>query len=169
VIQDRILPSLSPGINVLTVHPRYWSFYTFVVDEFWRRDLPRTPQRFNAFMKRRESIFAIACLWCEWHYYDIPQLIGYEKLSKVVSAEPDSYDPDIYYLKNPRGGYAVYASALAEQGLIALASGPAGQSFPTRVRHRCRRTGSERTTADRTGPCSVRDRYDGGGSRLRSA
>jgi hypothetical protein len=122
VVQDRILPSLSPGVNVLTVHPRYWSFYTFVVDEFWRRDLPRTSQRFNAFMKRRESIFAISCLWCERHYYDIPQLIGYEKLSKAVSAEPDSYDPDIYYLKNPRGGYAVYASALAEQGLIALAS-----------------------------------------------
>ena len=122
VIQDRILPSLSPGINVLTVHPRYWSFYTFVVDEFWRRDLPRTPQRFNAFMKRRESIFAISCLWCERHYYDIPQLIGYAKLSRAVSAEPDRYDVDTDYLKNPRGGYAVYASALAEQGLIVLAS-----------------------------------------------
>ena len=49
------------------------------------------------------------------------------------------------------------------------ASGPAGRSFPTRARRRCRRTGSELTTADRTGPCSVRDRYDGGGSRLHSA
>ena len=42
VSSDRILPRLSPGINVLTIHPRYWSFYAFVLDEFWARDLPRT-------------------------------------------------------------------------------------------------------------------------------
>ena len=42
VVTDRILPRLSPGINVLTIHPRYWSFYAFVLDEFWDRDLPRT-------------------------------------------------------------------------------------------------------------------------------
>ena len=42
VVTDRILPRLSPGINVLTIHPRYWSFYTFVLGEFWKRDLPRT-------------------------------------------------------------------------------------------------------------------------------
>ena len=27
VVTDRVLPRLSPGINVLTIHPRYWSFY----------------------------------------------------------------------------------------------------------------------------------------------
>jgi hypothetical protein len=42
VVTDRILPRLSPGINVLTTHPRYWSFYSFVLSEFWDRDLPRT-------------------------------------------------------------------------------------------------------------------------------
>ena len=39
VVTDRVLPRLSPGINVLTIHPRYWSFYAFVLSEFWRRDL----------------------------------------------------------------------------------------------------------------------------------
>ena len=42
VSSDLILLSLAPGINVLTIHPRYHSFYTFLLDEFWRRDLPRT-------------------------------------------------------------------------------------------------------------------------------
>jgi hypothetical protein len=35
VSSDRILPALSPGINVLTIHPRYWSFYSWVLDDFW--------------------------------------------------------------------------------------------------------------------------------------
>jgi hypothetical protein len=29
--QDRILPELSTGINVLTGHLRYWSFYTWLL------------------------------------------------------------------------------------------------------------------------------------------
>ena len=39
VVTDRILPRLSPAINVLTVHPRYWSFYAFVLSEFWKLSL----------------------------------------------------------------------------------------------------------------------------------
>lgn len=38
---DRALPMLSPSIKVLTVHPQYHSFYAFLLDEFWQRDLPR--------------------------------------------------------------------------------------------------------------------------------
>lgn len=38
-VKDRILPRVSPGINVLRVHPRYWSFYSFVLSEFWKRGL----------------------------------------------------------------------------------------------------------------------------------
>jgi len=33
VSSDQILPTLSPGINVLTIHPRYHSFYTFLLDQ----------------------------------------------------------------------------------------------------------------------------------------
>ena len=42
VSSDQILPTLSPAINVLTFHPRYHSFYTFLLDEFWRRDRLRS-------------------------------------------------------------------------------------------------------------------------------
>ena len=37
VSSDQILPSLAPGINVLTYHPRYHSFYVFLLEEFWKR------------------------------------------------------------------------------------------------------------------------------------
>ena len=50
VSQDRILPSLSPGINVLTVHPRYWSVYCWLLTEFWERDLPRTKAAWGRFL-----------------------------------------------------------------------------------------------------------------------
>src|SRR3954447_23232804 len=65
VSSDRILPKLSPGINVLTVHPRYWSFYTFVLDEFWRRELPRTRRAFVRFYRPREAIFAVGAQRCD--------------------------------------------------------------------------------------------------------
>lgn len=57
VVTDKILPLLSPGINVLTPHPRYWSFYAFVIDEFWRRDLPRTGSSFRHFMRQKSLFF----------------------------------------------------------------------------------------------------------------
>ena len=64
VVTDKILPALSPGINVLTPHPRYWSFYAFVVDEFWNRDLPRTNSALRRFLRHKESIFSVAGHLC---------------------------------------------------------------------------------------------------------
>jgi len=37
VSSDQILPTLSPAISLLTIHPRYYSFYTFHLDELIRR------------------------------------------------------------------------------------------------------------------------------------
>ena len=65
VSSDQILPTLSPDIVVQTVHPRYWSFYTFLLDEFWRRDLPRTRRDFARFYRPREAIFAIGAHLCD--------------------------------------------------------------------------------------------------------
>ncbi len=66
VSSDRILPSLSPGINVLTIHPRYWSVYAWILDEFWaHQDLPRTRAAFTQFYRPREALFAFACQLCD--------------------------------------------------------------------------------------------------------
>ena len=64
VVTDRILPRLSPGINVLTIHPRYWSFYSFVLSGFWSRDLPRTKAAFREWYRPLECIFSIGCELC---------------------------------------------------------------------------------------------------------
>lgn len=65
VSSDRILRTLAPGINVLTVHPRYWSFYSFVLDEFWQRRLARTRRSFAGFYRPCESIYAVAAHLCD--------------------------------------------------------------------------------------------------------
>lgn len=70
VSSDQILPSLSPGINVLTIHPRYFSFYVFLLDEYWSRDLPRSTAGFSAFYRPRESIFSIGAHLCEQPEHD---------------------------------------------------------------------------------------------------
>jgi hypothetical protein len=64
VVTDRILPKLSPGINVLTVRPRYWSFYAFVLSESWKRDLPRTSAALRNWYGPLECICSVACTLC---------------------------------------------------------------------------------------------------------
>jgi len=53
VSSGQILPSLAPSINVLTIHPRYHSFYVFLLDEFWQQDLTRSSAAFIEFFRRR--------------------------------------------------------------------------------------------------------------------
>ena len=82
VSSDRILPKLVPGINVLTFHPRYWSFYAFLLDEFWRRDLPRTRRAFVEFYRPCEAIFAVGAQLC-----DQPEHEQYGRLRGVAHRE----------------------------------------------------------------------------------
>lgn len=59
ISSDQILPALSPDINMLIIHPRYHSFYTFLLDEFWRRDLSRSYAAWVKFYQPREFIFSL--------------------------------------------------------------------------------------------------------------
>src|SRR5947209_9489200 len=65
VSSDQILPFLSPGINVLTIYPRYHSFYCFLLDEFWRRDRPRNRTSWKQFYRAREFIFSLGVFLCD--------------------------------------------------------------------------------------------------------
>jgi hypothetical protein len=65
VSSDQILPTLSPDINVLTIHPRYHSFYTFLLDEFWRCDRPRSRSAWVRFYRPREFIFSVGAHLCD--------------------------------------------------------------------------------------------------------
>ena len=64
VSSDQILPILAPSINVLTFHPRYQSFYIFLLDEFWKRDLPRNLDSWKRFFRPREFVFSVGCYFC---------------------------------------------------------------------------------------------------------
>lgn len=118
--QDRILVALSPGINVLTVHPRYWSVYTWLLSEFWDRELPRTQAAWGRFLKPRERIFVAAVLSCPRHGVDIPEVGGKDRVGAEVNQAVEEFDPTAHYLKNSRGGYPIYASAIAQMGLTIL-------------------------------------------------
>lgn len=120
VSQDRVLPQLSPGINVLTIHPRYWSVYAWLLTEFWERDLPRTGVAWGRFLKPRERIFVAAVLSCPRHGTEIQEVAGKLRIRKEVDDGVASFDPMAPYLKNSRGGYPIYAAAVAQLGFSAL-------------------------------------------------
>ncbi|MCY4036092.1 MAG: hypothetical protein OXF64_01375 [bacterium] len=121
VVTDRILPRLSPGINVLTTHPRYWSFYAFVLNEFWKRDLSRTKASFQAWYRPLECIYSVACSLCG-NTDHIGTPIGTRRISRMVAAEPNGFDPQFDYMETAMGGYGLYyASVMQAVGLVALA------------------------------------------------
>lgn len=123
VVTDRILPALSPGINVLTPHPRYWSFYAFVIDEFWQQDLPRTNSSFRRFLRHKESIFSIAGHLCEnagGDHHATP--IGSRRVGPLVREGLSKYSANFEYMKSNGGGYGLYYSTVMQaMGVVRLA------------------------------------------------
>ncbi|MBN1247670.1 MAG: hypothetical protein JXC32_08435 [Anaerolineae bacterium] len=128
VSSDQILPSLSPGINVLTSHPRYHSFYTFLLDEFWRRDLPRSDEAWTAFYRPRAFIFSLGANLCEQpEHGEVRGIVGGRKTGPLAGEKRDYYDTTTNYIKSPLGGYGLYyRSVIGELGLIY----PGGVGYP---------------------------------------
>lgn len=136
VSSDQILPTLSPDIVVQTVHPRYWSFYTFLLDEFWRRDLPRTRRDFARFYRPREAIFAIGAHLCDRPEHDrggqMQAIVGAIRAGALARQRPPVYDAQFNYIKGTLGGYGLYYSAsIAAMGLALPALPDAGLPFDT--------------------------------------
>jgi len=121
VVTDKILPSLSPGINVLTPHPRYWSFYAFVVAEFWNRDLPKTNAALRRFLRHKESIFSVAGHLCtNPDHRSTP--IGSRRVGPLVREGRSQYSANFDYMKSAGGGYGLYyATVMQSMGVIRLA------------------------------------------------
>lgn len=128
VSSDQILPTLSPAINVLTIHPRYHSFYVFLLDEFWRRDRARTPREWIRFYRPRECIFSIGALLCDRpEHGDLGNVVGSQRAGARANQRLDSYDTGFDYIKSDLGGYGLYyRSVMADLGLIY----PGGPGFP---------------------------------------
>lgn len=123
VSQDHILPLLSPGINVLTPHPRYWSFYLLVLCDFWTRGL--RPSAFRDFYRVREAAFSMAC-----HVCDMPEhatiLRGINGALKIAPRRDDPFfEPSVAandYMVSPLGGFGLYyRTAMESTGVLAIA------------------------------------------------
>jgi hypothetical protein len=128
VSSDQILPTLSPGINVLTIHPRYHSFYTFLLDEFWRRDRPRSKNAWVRFYRPREFIFSVGAYLCDQPKHgDLATVVGGQKTEPLAARQLDTYDTTFNYIKSDLGGYGLYyRSVIIQLGLIF----PGGTGFP---------------------------------------
>lgn len=121
VVTDRILPRLSPGINVLTVHPRYWSFYAFVLSEFWHRDLPRTKAALREWYRPLECVYSVACTLCEGPDHHLSP-VGARRIGPLVASNPKGFDPRFDYIDTGMGGFGLYyATVMQSLGLVVLA------------------------------------------------
>ncbi|GAA0245477.1 hypothetical protein GCM10009527_047710 [Actinomadura nitritigenes] len=123
VSSDRILPALSPGINVLTIHPRYWSFYAWVLATFWNQNhIPRTRASFRSFYRPREALFSMACHVCEApeHNTLVGNIVGSRRVQGLRNDQ--TFDPEYDYIKEPLGGYGLYyRSAMEAMGVLVIA------------------------------------------------
>lgn len=119
VSSDQILPRISPTINVATVHPRYHSFYAFLLDEFWRRDLPRSSRAWTQFFRPRDFIYSVAMHLCDHPDHDLRgNVTGSLKTKPLVHRDPESFDTTCKYIDEPLGGYGLYyRSVIAGLGL----------------------------------------------------
>jgi hypothetical protein len=87
-VSQGILGNLVPDLFVMTIHPGSHSFYSFVLDEFWRRDdLPRTRASWRRFFRSKELIYSIACNLCEHPDYGglFGNIIGSGKTARCSS------------------------------------------------------------------------------------
>jgi hypothetical protein len=133
VSSDQILPRLSPTINVATVHPRYHSFYAFLLDEFWRRDLPRSSRAWVRFFRPRDFIYSVAMHLCDHPDHEITHgVTGSRNTRGLVDHDPEAYDTTCDYIKERLGGYGLYyRSVLAGMGLVY--QGGRGGPYPVDV------------------------------------
>lgn len=128
VSSDQILPTLSPSINVLTFHPRYHSFYIFLLDEYWKIELPRNSAAWKAFFRPREFVFSVGAYLCQQpEHGEMGNIVGGRKTEPLAAQEMETYNNVTEYIVSPLGGYGLYyRTVMAELGLLH----PGGQGLP---------------------------------------
>ncbi len=127
-----LLAQLLPNINVLTVHPRYQSFYLFLLDEYWRRGEHRASAKgFSQFLRPREYFHSLANFYCQQPTHpvgDYGSVIGSRRTSGWAKRRDPIYPFRENYIGNALGGYGYYYRSVA-LGLDLIA-GPKFGSLP---------------------------------------
>lgn len=134
VSSGQILASLSPGINVLTIHPRYYSFYAFLLDELWQRRGASNRKAFAKFYRPREFVFSLGAYLCkQGEHGDMQNIVGGQKTGSWAANPQTVYDTAVYspqYIVSDLGGYGLYyRTVMAEVGLLY----PGGPGFATPI------------------------------------
>lgn len=130
VSSDLILPSLSPSVNVLTFHPRYHSFYVFLLDEYWQRIPEKSRNHWIAFYRPHEYIYSLGIYLHENEHGELRNVVGGQETGPLASKGLKSYLSNFDYIDSDLGGYGLYyRTVMAEMGLIY----PGGRGFPTPV------------------------------------
>jgi hypothetical protein len=126
VLFGQVLPALSPKVVAITAHPRYWSFYAWLLWEFWESDRPKTRSEWERFEFARESLFSIGAaggLCGHPEHKTVEGGIVGSNTTTALAASGGPYEIPVPFLGNKQGGYgAQYAGSLAEAGLTVLAS-----------------------------------------------
>jgi hypothetical protein len=121
-VSNQILTNLSPDLFVQTRRPGYFSFYSFVLDEFWKRDdLPRRRSTWKDFFRSKDLIYSVACNTCAHPAYGgtFGSIVGSQKTASLASSDTDEYATDFNYIKNDFAGYGLYyRSVMASLGLV---------------------------------------------------
>src|SRR5712691_11809671 len=90
ITQDRIIPSLLPGILALSRRARYLSFHCFLLDEYRRRKLPASNAALGKFILAREYDFALAVEMCPRQCGSSP--VGRDRTGSAAAVEQESYE-----------------------------------------------------------------------------
>lgn len=127
--QDRLTPLLLPGVLELSVRARYFSFHTFLLDEYRRQRLAADSRSLSAFIKRREWDFGLAVLLCPHDCGSVP--VGADRLRPLLrQSEPPYIRGES--VESAFGGYGLYyRSPLAEFGVVARAGTMLGDRATT--------------------------------------
>jgi hypothetical protein len=131
VSSDQILPTLSPAIVVLTIHPRYHTFYTFLLDEFWRRGRPGSWSAWRDFYRPREFIFSVGANLCDRPEHGaMRNIVGNFVTQPLAARRQPTYDTSTHYIESELGGYGLYYRVvMMSLGFIY----PGGRGFGTPV------------------------------------
>jgi hypothetical protein len=117
-----MIADLLPNLNVVAVHPRYYSLYMFILAEYWKKpESIANPRGYSRFYRPKEYAHSLACFLCEQptHPKDMTSVNGARKARGRALRKLPTYATDVPYLQNPLGGYgAAYRTVAASLELI---------------------------------------------------
>lgn len=132
--RDRIIPRLVPGILALSRRARYFSLYTFLLQEYERQRLTATPSALSEYLKRREYEYGLAVQLCPRGCGDIPSgVVGKQRVGPAArGAGPYERGESV---KSFMGGYGLYyQTPLVELGVVVPRGTPYGpEEKPTPI------------------------------------